>query len=318
MGSPLTGKRILVTGSSGVIGRELLTLLANTDAEILSVDRSPLPTVLGERVQHLQRDIVADPLEALGRFRPHCFFHLAAAFERSKESPAFWNTNWQDNVVLSHRLLEAVKACDELAVLVFASSYLVYSPAQYLFPDARPHAVRLPEQGTVTPRNLCGAAKYYTEQEIDFVKAYFRPSLRTVHARIFRVYGCGSRDVISRWVRAGLDGQPIEMYNSQNRFDFIFARDVAEGLMKLAECPQAKGAVNIGTGSSRSIHEMAALLSEQLPVIRSLIRDTGQREDIEASCADTTNLAALTGWTPPTTLEKGLGALVEFERQPRL
>jgi nucleoside-diphosphate-sugar epimerase len=34
----------------------------------------------------------------------------------------------------------------------------------------------------------------------------------------------------------------------------------------------------------------------------------------EASVADTTRLKALTGWTPPTTIEEGVDRLIEYER----
>jgi nucleoside-diphosphate-sugar epimerase len=262
MKSLLKNKKVLVTGGAGVIGRELLKLLITEEANILSVDRSPLCEQDWRGILHLQKDLATDPIDELRDFQPQIVFHLAAAFERSKESPEFWSTNWYDNVVLSHRLIDLLKEASGLEAMVFASSYLVYSPSLYLSPSRRDEAIFLKEGDPVAPRNLCGAAKFYTEREIDFVKKVLHSSLRIVHARIFRVYGCGSKDVISRWIRAALSGQELEVFNAPNRFDFIFARDVAEGLLRLAATSDAAGPVNLGTGVARSIQEILSILAD--------------------------------------------------------
>lgn len=314
-GSSIKGKRVIVTRGAGVIGRELLKLLSGERVSILSVDGHPLPEGNWQGVFHVQKDLTTDSLDEVADFQPQIIFHLAAAFERSRESPGFWSTNWQDNVVLSHRIVDLAKEIPDLEVFVFASSYLVYSPFLYLSPSLRDDAAYLKEDDPIAPRNLCGAAKYYTEREIEFVRDVLNPSLRTIYARIFRVYGCGSRDVISRWVRAALFGEDIEVYNKENRFDFVLARDVAEGLLKLAGSRHAEGPVNLGSGIVRSIQEVLDLLVEHMPMAQSRIQDLGVREPFEASCANLTRLKQLTGWVPSTNLEKGIKIITEFEQK---
>ena len=309
--SLIKDKRVLVTGGAGVIGRELLKLLIGKGASILSVDRQPLPKGDWAGVLHIQKDLAKDSLDELHDFQPQIIFHLAASFERSKESPEFWDINWHDNVLLSHRIVDLAKEMPDLEVLVFASSYLVYSPSLYLSPSFR-DVTYLKEDDHIVPRNLCGAAKYYTEKEIEFVKEVFNLSFRAIHARIFRVFGCGSRDVISRWIRAALSDQEIEVYNRQNRFDFIFAADVAEGLLKLVENSNAYGSINLGSGAARSIQEVLDCIGENISQLR--IRDLGIKEPFEASCADLTRLKQMTGWTPPTRLEEGIKMIIEFEQ----
>ncbi len=315
MKSLLKNKRVLVTGGAGVIGRELLKLLIKEEANVLSVDRSPLREQDWRGILHLQKDLAVDPMVDLRDFQPQIVFHLAAAFERSKESPEFWDTNWHDNVVLSHRIIDLLKEAPDLEAMVFASSYLVYSPSLYLSPSWRDEAIFLKEDDPVAPRNLCGAAKFYTEREIDFVKEVLNPSLRIAHARIFRVYGCGSKDVISRWIRAALSGQQLEVFNAPNRFDYIFAGDVAEGLLRLAGISEDAGSINLGTGRARSVQEVLSILAERIPTVKSKIRDHGLQDHLEASCADTTKLKQLTGWTPTIDLEKGMRSVIEFEEK---
>lgn len=311
------GKRAIVTGGAGVIGRELLKLLIKKRASILSVDRNPLSEDNWDGVAHIQRDLAADSLDELRDFEPQIIFHLAAAFERSKESPAFWKTNWHDNALLSHRIVELAQETASLEACVFASSYLIYSPSLYLSSVLQDNVVCLKEKDPVEPRNLTGAAKYYTERELEFVREFARPSLRGVYARIFRVYGCGSKDVISRWIRDALSSKVIEVYNKENRFDFIYAGDVAEGLLRLAENPDAQGPINLGSGIAWSIQELLAILAEHGSTKTMKIQDLGKTEHFEASYADLTRLKQLTGWIPTTDFRKGINILVKSEQTLR-
>jgi len=312
--SSVKGKRVIVTGGAGVIGRELLKLLSREGARILSVDRHPLPEGDWPGISHIQKDLGGDSLEELRDFQPQVILHLAATFERSEESPSFWDINWHDNTLLSHRIVDLTKDMPELEVFVFASSYLPYSPSLYLKPSWRGDVVYLKEDDLIVPRNLCGAAKFYTEGELEFIKEVLKPSLRIVHARIYRVYGCGSRDVISRWVRAALAGDEIEVYNKENRFDYIFVGDVAEGLLRLAESPDAEGPVNLSYGTARRVQDVLDILVEYIPSAKARIRDLGSKEPFEASCADLTLLNQFCGWSPPTELKKGIKAIIDFEQ----
>ena len=126
------GKKVLVTGGSGVIGRELLRYLIDEGAEILSVDRVDLPEGDWNNIKSLKLDLAEDNLDELVKFNPEIIFHLAAAFERSEESPEFWNVNWHDNIIVSHRVLDAAKDMSALDTFVFASSYLLYNTSLYI------------------------------------------------------------------------------------------------------------------------------------------------------------------------------------------
>ena len=169
----------------------------------------------------------------------------------------------------------------------------------------------LREDDLLEARNITGAAKYYAEKELDFIREYCNPSLRTIYARIYRVYGRGSNDVISRWIRASLAGERVQVYNRQNRFDYIFAGDVAEGLLRLAENPRAQGVVNLGSGKARSVQEVLRIIDSLSGLEEQYL---GETECFEASCADISKLRALTGWVPPTDLETGIKCVLEYER----
>jgi nucleoside-diphosphate-sugar epimerase len=308
-------QRVLVTGGAGVIARELIARLSASGAQVLSVDRLPFADPPAG-VEHLEGDLAAIDLAPVARFRPRHILHLAATFERSVESPEFWAENWNDNVVVSHRLAELAEAAGDVESFVFASSYLVYDPRQYLVPEPPREATTLDEDARLSPRNLCGHAKLYAEAEIEFMRRVRGRSFRAVHARIFRVYGRGSRDVVSRWVRAALAGEPIDVYHPENRFDYVFAGDVADGLLRMVTSPAAEGPINLASGRARPVSD----------VIEAVEAATGTRlaatrrdvdEPFEASQADLARLRAATGWSPPTDLESGVRLLVDFERAAR-
>jgi carbamoyl-phosphate synthase large subunit len=312
----LAGRRVLVTGGAGVIARELLDRLSATGAEVLSVDRLPLPSARPAGVDHLIADLAFADLDPIAAFRPSHVLHLAATFERSVESPEFWEQNWSDNVVVTHRLAELAGRIGGIEAFVFASSYLVYDPEQYSTVAAPAEAVALSEGSRLATRNLCGAAKLYGEAELRFVNEVQAAGFRASFARIFRVYGRGSRDVVSRWVRAALDGEPIDVYHPENRFDYVFSGDVADGLLRMAASARASGVINLGSGKARPVAAVIEAV-ERATGTRLDARTNAADEPFEASRADVARLQATLDWTPPTSLEVGVERLVEFERAQR-
>ena len=163
-------------------------------------------------------------------------------------------------------------------------------------------------------RELCRAvAENYScltfeEYLNNFKKEY---PFESVLARIFRVYGRSSRDVISRWVRMGLRGELIEVFLKENSFDYIFSEDVAEGLLRLAENNKARGIVNLGSGESRKIEEVVKIIKKQIPSLK--IKEITKKNLFEASCADISRLKKLTGWEPTITLEQGIKMIINYE-----
>ncbi len=315
--NPLSNKRILVTGGAGVIGRELLKRLIDIKAEIMSIDREPHPKEITDKITAIQQDIAKEHEDYLyekyiKQFNPHAIFHLAAAFERSLESPSFWDINWRDNIIVSHRIINSAFKLPHLKTFVFASSYLVYSPSLYLsqiLPD-KPYSLK--EDDMIEPRNLVGAAKYYSEKELEFLSKFNEHPLSIINSRIFRVYGRGSKDVISRWVRLALAGKEIEVYNGNNRFDYIFAGDVAEGLLRCAYSEKADGPINLASGLDRAVRDVVEILKKELHVT---INDMGDKEAFESNRADVYMLNKTTQWTPKTSLEEGIKRIIEYEKE---
>ena len=311
----MTKRRVAITGASGVIGRELVgRILAAGDADILTLDREPMLPALREGVRHVQVELATSGMEELMAFSPQEVYHLAAAFERSDEEPEFWDPNFNDNVLVTHRLHSALRQIKTLQTYVFASSYLIYQPDLYLFGAPQSSARKLKEDDPIAPRNLCGAAKFLAEREIAFMSRVDKLPFRTVMARIYRVYGRGSRCVVSRWVRSLLKDEAITLYNGENLFDYVFAGDVAEGLLRLAAAPAGNGIVNLSNGHARAVKDVVQTLRHQINGAAQLIRVGQDCGPYEASEADIGRLISITGWHPPTSLEEGIARIIDHER----
>ena len=161
------------------------------------------------------------------------------------------------------------------------------------------------------PRNICGAAKMLHELELRHLSEF--GDFTTISARIFRVYGRGSRDIVSRWVRGLIRDEtaPLSVFRREGIFDYVWAGDVAEGLLRLG-ASEATGFVNLGFGTGRRVNHVIRLLGEHFPALT--VHDADSDIPWEGHVAQMTRFVEATGWSPPTTLEDGVARLIEHER----
>lgn len=303
--------RIFVSGGTGVIGTHLVNMLLEAGADIFVGDLKSCPKEWLGKVKYRQGDLNDIRKEELLDFNPHYFFHLAATFERSVESYPFFNENFQHNIKLSHHLIDCLKESWELKKVVFASSYLIYDSK--LYQATQPLSpVLLNENSFIFPRNICGAAKLFHEEELKFINQFAKDKLSIISARIFRVYGKNSRDVISRWIRMALREEPLTVYNSHGFFDYIYADDVAKGLIKLANTTY-EGVINLGSGHARSISDVIHILKRHFPKLK--YHEEPSDELIESSQADMRKFHEVTGWMPEYHLEKAIPLIIQHEKE---
>jgi nucleoside-diphosphate-sugar epimerase len=304
-------KQVLVTGGAGIIGRELINFLRKHGAIIRCVDFVEKPKGFDD-IDYLQLDLSDPESQFLFRFEPEYVFHLAADFERSEERPEFWGSNFRNNVLCSHYVINKIIKCPSLKKMIFSSSYLVYD--KNLYNDTSKIKV-LKEEDLINPRNLTGMAKLQTEMDIDFLSINSKGKFEAASARIFRVYGKGAREVISRWIRHILNGESITVFSEENSFDFISARDVAEGLVRLGE-KGITGIYNLGSGKSTRISKVVDILKEKLGEFE--IKKTEDIIFAESNCADMSKFKSNLKWIPQTTIEEGIQQLIEFEKSQKV
>lgn len=308
----MRNKKVFVSGGAGVIGRELIALLINEGAEIFVGDLIPCPEDFKGKVKYRQGDLNHLTKQEIEDFSPEIFFHLAATFERSTENYEFWEENYRHNCLLTHHLIRLIKDLNSIKKIIFASSYLIYQPNLYQFKKPQQKAISLSENDPIYPRNLIGVAKLSHEIDLRFLNEFKSEKYDTVCARIYRGYGCNSRDVISRWIRDLIAKKTINLYMEEGIFDYIYAADSAKGLLKLSKLKEFSGIINLGTGRGRKVKEIIAILKQYFPEMQVQKKDS----DIyfEASQANIDYLKSKLNWEPEYTLERAIPIMINYEK----
>lgn len=307
----MKNKRVFVSGGAGVIGREIVKKLVSQGAIVMVGDLVEMPVDFPKNVIYRRGDLNYITQQELDSFNPEIFFHLAATFERSTETYEHWEENFWHNIRLSNYLMTLMRNVPGLKRVVYASSYLIYNKELYNFDQPREKPVKLKETDPISPRNLTGLAKLAHEMELEFLAHFKSDKFTSICARIYRGYGKNSRDVISRWVRDLLEGKKISVYSPEGWFDYMYAGDTAEGLIRLSEINET-GIVNLGTGRSRRVADVVEVLRKHFPKMQA----ENIESDIkyEASEADTTKLKSLINWLPERYLEDTIPEIIEFEK----
>lgn len=273
-------RRILISGSEGKVAKEVIKLFPKDN--LLLVDKRG-----GES---MQCNLAFDNLKFISDFRPEIVIHLAASFERTDETPMFHQLNYEDNLMASYRLNKVIAELDYCpSHYIFASSYLVYDPMLYLSEVPLKNPVELSEVHEIAPRNLCGSSKLYTEGEINFLQRNVHQKMKVCHARIFRVFGEGGQEFISRLIEWKKLGMTVDIWKPENKFDYIHTSDCASAIKAMIDS-NLNGIYNVGTGASTSIGEI-------LDAINPKVRRIKQGDLYEWSCAMTSKLEEESGWT---------------------
>jgi carbamoyl-phosphate synthase large subunit len=303
--------RVFVTGGAGVIGCELIPMLLAEGAYVIVGDLKDKPNGWDDEVDYLQGDLNDLTKQSLESINPDIIFHLAATFERSVKSLEFWDENYANNISLTHHILRISRNLGSLKRFVLASSYLIYDPSQYLFNAPQESARQLSESHTINPRNLIGMAKLQNERELQFLSNFKQSTFSSVSVRIFRGFGKGSRCVISRWIRDLLSGNEIVVFRPEGSFDFIYARESAEGLLRIA-MSNISGVINLGSGRATRISTVIEILKTHFP--GSTVRYVNSDITYEASAANIDKLTRTLNWSPNGQIENQIAEIIEFER----
>jgi len=278
----MSGKSVLVTGSSGFVGRHLVDRLQEEGTGVHRFDIAEG----GDITQWAQWEAVP-PADIV--------FHLAAVtfVPTSQANP---RDTYHVNLIGTINALEYCRRHG--AKIVFASSY-VYGNPDYLPVDEK-HPVRPTNpyaRSKVAGEMMCGA---YSE---DF-------SVRCVILRPFNLYGPGQRadfliPEIAGQIRAR---DAVVLKDLTPKRDLLYISDAVDAYIKAAGYDDSIFEVfNIGCGESYSVRDIARtmirLSGKQMP-LTSL--DSKRRGEISETVADIRKANKMLHWNPAVNLEQGL------------
>ena len=246
-------KKILITGSNGLLGQKLVALLLqNKSTEIIATARGEnrLPSKEGYTFESLDITNAAQVTEVIGKYRPHVVINTAAMTnvdqcETDKENC------WAQNVYAVEHLIEACKITD---------SFLLHVSTDFIFDGkAGPYT----ETAEPNPVSFYGWSKLAAEKLVE------NSGIRWAMARTILVYGIVN---IILWVKNSLEaGKEIKVVNDQWRTPTL-AEDLAMGCFLIAD-KEAEGIFNISGKDLLNPYEMAIMTADYFGLNKSLINE---------------------------------------------
>ena len=265
--------RVLVTGSTGFVGKRLVEILLNQGYDVAVFNRNkkytPEKTLSLSNIEVFLGDItkkndVKSALESVD-----AVVHLAGIrSDDEKES-------YKVNVEGFKNLLESLKECNFKGKLVFSSSASVYGD----------EVTKIKETTLVNPMSIYGKHKVLMEELAENYQKYFD----ITGLRIFNVYGNDSskdsshRGILSILEEKIAEGKALNIYSNSVR-DFIHVNDVVKVIIKALNS-KSPHILNVATGVATSLDQLVDYIkkfSNKEIVIKTKNSDVG----VNFSCAD--------------------------------
>jgi dTDP-L-rhamnose 4-epimerase len=344
--------KILVTGGCGFIGRHVTAELLDKGYDIRILDgfidqvHADSEAVIPEEVEIVRADIRDRMAVRQALQDVEGVIHLAAEVgvgQSMYEIERYVGANDLGTAVL----LEAMIGLP-IRRIVVASSMSVYGEGLYvtMAGDRLNFVRRTTDQIKAGQWDLVGAdggklnpiatdedkpvdlssiyalTKYSQERQVlIFGEAY---GVEAVALRLFNVFGVGQAlsnpytGVLANFASRLANSQPPLIFeDGRQRRDFVHVLDVARAFRLALEQPAARShVINVGSGSSYTIAEVAALLADAMgiPEITAEILGKARSGDIRNCFADISRARELLGFEPRHRLEDSLGPFTEWVR----
>ncbi|MCU0326998.1 MAG: NAD(P)-dependent oxidoreductase [Spirosomaceae bacterium] len=250
-------KKILITGSNGLLGQKLVELLTqqpNIQTIATARGENRLPQKEGYEYQQMDITDRQQVLDVIASVKPDVVIHTAA-MTNVDQCEAEKDNCWKQNVNAVEYIVEA---CEKNNV------FLCHVSTDFIF-DGK--AGPYDETAEANPLSFYGWSKYAAE------KAVTNSNIRWAIARTVLVYGIAhdmSRTNIILWVKNSLEaGKNIKVVTDQWRTPTL-AEDLAKGCFLIAD-KEAEGIFNISGKDFLTPYEMAIMTADYFGLDKNLI-----------------------------------------------
>ncbi|WP_304233792.1 NAD(P)-dependent oxidoreductase [Jiulongibacter sediminis] len=252
-------KKILITGSNGLLGQKLVELLKNEGkSEIIATARGEnrLPYTDGYTFKKMDITNREEVLSVIKAAKPDVVINTAA-MTNVDQCESDKDNCWAQNATAVEYLIEACKA---------SGSFLLHLSTDFIFDGAEgPYK----EEAEANPLSFYGWSKWAGE------KLILHSDIKWSIARTVLVYGIAhdmSRSNIILWVKKSLeDGKSINVVTDQWRTPTL-AEDLAKGCALIAE-KEAEGIFNISGEQLLNPYQMANMTADFFNLDKTLIAE---------------------------------------------
>jgi dTDP-4-dehydrorhamnose reductase len=252
-------KRILVTGSNGLLGQKLTErILKYKDFDLIATAKGPNRYPVTEGYSYAEMDIL-DPeqvKEVVEQYKPDAIIHTAAMTNVD---------TCEDEKELAYALnVEAVQTL--IALCELRQIQLIHLSTDFIFDG---------EDGPYKEEALPNPLSYYGETKLEAEELLKNSNAHWVVLRTILVYGIVadmSRSNIVLWAKNALEkGLPLQIVNDQWRMPTL-AEDLAE-ICLLAVAKSAQGIYNASGKDMMSISELVAEVADYWKLNKGLINE---------------------------------------------
>jgi GDP-L-fucose synthase len=310
--SEFTGKKVVVTGGTGLIGRQVVEKLCHAGARVVCVSLDEVDT--DPRAEKIFADLtdfaVCREITENADFACH-IAGIKGSVDVTRSKPASF---FVPLLMMNTNFLEACRL-NSVGKVVFTSSIGAYGAAEYF--DEENDSMDQPPMD-----KFPGWAKRIAELQ---VAAYFQ-QYGTENIAVVRpcnVYGPGDNFdpnnamVIPTLIHRIASGEsPVTIWGDGSAIrDFAYSADVAEGILLALHYGTKESFVNLGSGKECSIAELVETLHTFLDFNHSF--DTSKPSGFPRRVMDMSRARDWINYQPATSLRDGLEATYNWYLEHR-
>ncbi len=304
---------VLVTGADGFIGSHLTERLAREGAKVTALAcynsfdshgwLDDLPGAMRDRLRLVRGDVRDPAFVRRIMADQDVAFHLAALIA-IPHSYAAAQSYVETNIGGTLNVLEAARDCGVRRIVHTSTSEVYGSALTMPITEGHPLQGQSPYSASKVGADMMAEA---FARSFDLPVAILRP---------FNTFGPrqSERAVIPTLLRQMLDPacEAIEVGDASTVRDFTFVEDTVAAFLALgAAAGIAFGQpYNAGSGQAVSVGDLIELAADltgcRKPVVQAPGRMRPGKSEVRALLADSSRLAAETGWRPGTSLRDGL------------
>jgi len=277
--------RVLVTGSSGFIGTEIVRKLQKSEIITDSSNSNRID------LRHIQQVMKLDSADAV--------IHLGG---KTPQIGLGWNEYFDNNVIGILNILEYCKH-KKVKKIIYVSTY-VYGNPKYCPID---------EKHPINPHTAYSESKYIGERLCEF---YCNNSdLNVTILRPFNIFGESMRAgfLIPNLINSVKTGKKLTIINKNSRRDFLHVNDFTDLIVKILECNFKFEIFNVGSGLSYSFEQVVNKIENMMSQKIYPEYEEDENTYIENITADISKLRSYISWEPKISLDDGLQRILHVK-----